>query len=217
MHYNISKEVIIKSEYAAKSKTQKSKFVSEFISKLEKEYVVLDYGCGKLRYTIDIAEKVKNVVGIDSINQFQLKQIINGRKISLEEYSSQCSENLRLLPIEKYDFPQDIFDFAICTNVLSAIPNIEDRQIVIKNLKKSIKDQGRILISVQYRNSYFSLYDKRCNAKKHLDGWIINNKSRYSFYGLIRPEILESMCLKENLIIKESIKRNGSIFLILTK
>lgn len=45
----------------------------------------MDYGCGKLRYSIPLANRVETVVGIDSKFQWGKKQIINRVKGVLKE------------------------------------------------------------------------------------------------------------------------------------
>jgi 2-polyprenyl-3-methyl-5-hydroxy-6-metoxy-1,4-benzoquinol methylase len=154
MHYWISNNIIIKSENAAKSCNQTNKLVLKYISTLSNNFVALDYGCGKLRYTIPLCKTVKSVYAIDSIDQLSRIQVINGRKTSILSYADSTS-NLNVFELSEDHWKNQNYDVVFCCNVLSAIPNQDDRIQVLKNIKSVLKTNREALITVQYRNSYF--------------------------------------------------------------
>lgn len=216
MHYKINDKIDIKSENAAKSTKQTNKIVMKYISQLSNEYTVLDYGCGKLRYTIPLCNTVKTVFAVDSRNQITRNQIIDGRKTTITYLESKIP-NLRVFDVsEKYWLMQN-YDIVLCCNVLSAIPNHSDRIQVLKNIRSVLKSNGEALITVQYRNSYFKLYGERESAFPYYDGWIINNRGNYSFYGIITSKALEKLCYEAGLKIVDIRLNDGSIYFIVKR
>jgi SAM-dependent methyltransferase len=197
MHYSIKKEneIVIKSEYAAKSIRQQSGWVIDWIKNLPVNSIVLDYGCGKLRYTIPLIQRVNEVIAVDSKEQLnRIQKIDKDKQLTIKEYSKSVS-NLKVCSIEEFNYNQ-YFDWALCTNVLSAIPHENERIKVLQNIYQALKSNGKALITTQFRNSYFKLYQIKENAQNYNDGWIIKNKKGYSFYGIIPPNSLKELCLK---------------------
>lgn len=115
---------VIESELAAKSTRQPNKQVLEYIRTLSPEAVVLDYGCGKFRYTIPLSIQVKKVVAIDSLEQLSKRQIIAGRAMTLLEYQNN---KVSICTIDSGKWRDTKYDAVICTNVLSAIPNTNQK------------------------------------------------------------------------------------------
>lgn len=218
MHYNVGKEkdILIKSEYAAKSMRQQSGWVIDWINGLPKDKVVLDYGCGKLRYTIPLFQRVKEVIATDSSYQVNRIQKIDGEHLSnLREYQKNVN-NLKVCTVEEFDY-SGYFDYALCTNVLSAIPYESERINVLRRIYKSLKRDGKALITTQYRNSYFKFYETRDNARRFNDGWLINSRKGYSFYGIITPKSLKELSIKADINVKECSSIGESAYIILEK
>lgn len=212
MHYKIN-DKLIKSEYAAKSIKQTNKEVLKIINELPNDIVTLDYGCGKLRYTIHLSKKVKHVYSIDSSEQINRKQLIKDVKTTVKDYSNKL-DNVTVLTLEDNCWKKNKYDFIICCNVLSAIPIYEKRIEIFKNIKKLLNYNGKALISTQYSNTYFNKYKIRKDCQKYYDGWIINGKKSTAFYGIITLEKLIYYAKKVGLNIEKSYKKNGSAYLI---
>ena len=123
MHYQIN-DITIKSELAAKPLSQTNKYVLQYISLLSNECEVLDYGCGKLRYSIPISKKVKGVVAIDSKEQVDSYKKIGDRYCRPRDMSDS---HLAVLSIDEMKWDKPKFDVVFCTNVLSAIPFENER------------------------------------------------------------------------------------------
>ena len=162
MHYKIN-DGIIESELAAKSTRQPNKQVLKYINTLSSDEVVLDYGCGKLRYTIPLSKQVKKVVAIDSLEQLSKRQIINGKMMRLLDF---YDEAISIYSIDSVEWRNQQYDTIFCTNVLSAVPYYIERLQILKNAKSVLKDSGVLFISTQYRNSYFNTYN--CSATRFL-------------------------------------------------
>lgn len=218
MHYKIklNKEIVIKSENAAKSVLQQNKNLLRYLECIPKEAKVLDYGCGKLRYSLFLLDRGNKVCAVDSAFQLHRKQKINLEKnVSIFEVKKSL-EDLEVYLIDDFTLKEK-FDWAICTNVLSAIPFEDIRINVLKNIKESLRVGGKLIISLQYRNSYFNSYEKRENAIKYGDGWILQNKNNYTFYGIILPDKIKHMCKILDFKILDEKIIDGSIILKLEK
>lgn len=214
MHYKINNGVI-ESELAAKSTRQPNKQVLEYIRTLSPEAVVLDYGCGKFRYTIPLSIQVKKVVAIDSLEQLSKRQIIAGRAMTLLEYHNN---KVSICTIDSGKWRDTKYDAVICTNVLSAIPHHYERLQILKNARSVLKDTGEMFISTQYRNSYFNTYNERIDIQRYNDGWLIpraNNK--YCFYAPLTSDAVAELCMEAELQIRKIYKRDGSCFIIAVK
>ncbi|WP_278548461.1 class I SAM-dependent methyltransferase [Paraclostridium bifermentans] len=212
MHYKIN-DKLIKSEYAAKSIKQANKEVLKIINELPNDIVTLDYGCGKLRYTIHLSKKVKHVYSVDSNEQINRKQLIKDAKTTVKDYSNRL-DNVTVFSLEDNGWKKNKYDFIICCNVLSAIPIYRERIVIFKNIKKLLSNNGKALISTQYSNSYFNEYKIRKDCKKYYDGWIINGKKNTAFYGIITLEKMIYYATKVGLNVEKSYKKNGSAYLI---
>ena len=132
MHYHVG-EYIIESELAAKPIGQTNKRILDFINELPKETQVLDYGCGKLRYSLPLSNKVSKVVAIDSNFQVDKIQKIGSLYTSPRMYNKN---NLFVYDLDEEEWKKYTYDVVLCTNVLSAIPLNEYRLQVLQNAYK---------------------------------------------------------------------------------
>ncbi len=216
MNYKINNNINIKSHNAAKSIKQTNKFLLNYITHLPSNYTVLDYGCGKLRYTLPLCDTVETVFAIDSSEQLARIQNIDGVKTTVLSFEDKYP-NLKIYELSKNEWMNRHYDFILCSNVLSAIPYRKERVKVLKNIRNVLKPNGTALITVQYRNSYFSDYENRSTAIPYYDGWIINNKGNYSFYGLVIPEKLKKLCSEAKLIIENTQLKDGSCYIFVKR
>jgi 2-polyprenyl-3-methyl-5-hydroxy-6-metoxy-1,4-benzoquinol methylase len=212
MHYNIN-NLCIKTEYAAKSFKQPCKVVLDFINTLPKNINVLDYGCGKLRYTIPLSQKASFVVSIDSPEQLDKLQMVGDCYTTVREYAEKNLSNVTVYDLKSQEWQLKYYDVILCTNVLSAIPDDITRLDLLINIKNRLAHNGFLFLCVQFRNSYYKQYSKKINAENYNDGWIIDYHNKSSFYGIIMPEKLENLCYTAGLEIFETYTRDGSIYL----
>ncbi len=214
MHYRVNNG-IVESELAAKSVFQPNKYVLEYILSLNPTDTVLDYGCGKLRYTIPLSRQVKSVVAIDSEEQIEKIQMISGKKTALSQYHV---DNVLICPIHSSAWKNQTYDVIICTNVLSAIPYRKERIKLLKNAKSVLKNTGTIYITTQYRNSYFSKYNGRDGVERFNDGWLIpRKKNKYSFYAPLNSNEIIDLCVETGFVIDKCFQKDGSCFIFASK
>lgn len=213
MHYKVEKKTI-KTEYAAKSPSQANKNVLKWIDSLPYNSSVLDYGCGKFRYTIPLSSKVQNVTAVDSSYQVNRIQRINGISTNLSNYASQYLPNVNVFDIHSNAWENAKYDYILCSNVLSSIPMLEERVYITNKFSNLLKPEGLVLLCTQFRNSYFNTYDENPRAKRFYDGWIIKTTWGYSFYGLITSDKMVSICETGNLQIIDKYIDDGSAYVL---
>lgn len=216
MHYTIN-EYLIKSENAALSYQQTNSQVLKYIDALPNDINILDYGCGKCRYSRQLDNKSKSIVLLDSKIQINRRQMICGTMTTVKSFANTFLHNSTVFSLEELNQLNMKFDFILCTNVLSAIPFTSKRIDVLKNINAFLKENGTALITVQYRNSYFNTYSEKRDAFRYNDGWIIPRGHDYAFYGIIQPQTLYDYCENAYLEIKEKHLNDGTVYLVVKK
>ncbi len=211
MHYEI-KGFEIKTENAAKPYGQASKWLLDEIAQLPRTSVALDYGCGKFRYTIPLSRRVRTVCAVDSSYQIDRVQQIHDKRTTLEDYADKCLRNVHVQEVSSGTWRKMKFDFVLCVNVLSVIPSRQIRISVLRSFRAVLKPNGQILVSCQYRNSYFDAWQNNPNAERHKDGWLVRSRNGASFYAIIPPERLLRHCREAGLVVLRSGAKGETAF-----
>lgn len=210
MHYHLG-EYVVESELAAKPISQTNKKILHFINALPSESRVLDYGCGKLRYSIPLSNKVSKVVAIDSSFQVDKIQKIGTLYTSPRMYKKN---NLFVYDLDEDEWKKYTYDVVLCTNVLSAVPINEYRLQILQNAYDVLCKKGFLMISVQYRNSYYSSYKKREDVISYNDGWLIKRSyNKYAFYGMPSVETVTSLCYEVGFRDCQTTVEDGTYFI----
>jgi SAM-dependent methyltransferase len=197
MRYEVE-GLTVRAENAAQSADKPNAHVLSWIEVLDHDGRILDYGCGKLRYTIPLAGRTRQVVGVDSAVQLDRAQVVGGCETTVRRYVAEHLENVTVVGQDEprwRDGPG--FDAALCANVLSAIPDRAVRVGVLRDIGASLGPDGRLLACTQYRHSSFAGYAESDRARRYGDGWLIvdaRNPAFAHFYGLIDKESLVAHC-----------------------
>ncbi len=190
MHYTYN-DIIIKAENSAKPLTTPSKemlnLFSEYISDSD---IVLDYGCGKLRYTIPLSKIAKNVIGVDSKEQLGRTIKISRISTTLIDYVKQFT-NIELIPQCSPKWKELTYDKIILSHVLSSIPFEEERIRVINTLRNVMSDSSVLIACTNHRMSYFRKWEHSNKVIKYNDGYLVKEPVA-SYFGIIRKERLAS-------------------------
>ena len=216
MHYHVLGKTI-RSERAAKSWRQPSAHVLAWIAALPRSFVALDYGCGKLRYTIPLASRVKSVQAVDSALQLKRLQCVGGYQTTVSAYVAKHLPNARALDVDSEAWRRRRYDAVLCTNVLSAIPTAGARMRVLNSIGDVLKPRGRVLLSTQYRNEYFRRYRDVEGAERCLDGWLVPcpaEPNAATFYGLIDRYALTALADSAGLGVIQSYHRGESAYVV---
>jgi 2-polyprenyl-3-methyl-5-hydroxy-6-metoxy-1,4-benzoquinol methylase len=195
--------VELRTENAAKPFHQASKWLLEQIAQLPRSTVALDYGCGKFRYTIHLSHRVSRVSAVDSSYQVERIQQIANKRMTLREYVHRYLRNVSVHEVSSHTWRQRTYDFVLCSKVLSVIPHRAERIVVLQDLVNVLKPAGQILISTQFRNSYFEQWKASPNATWIKDGWFVRSSHGASFYAIIPPKKLAALCRSAGLSIAQ--------------
>lgn len=188
MHYKIN-DILIKSENAAKPTFTPSKDMLLLLKKyIKKSDRVLDYGCGKLRYTIPISKMAKIVHGVDSDEQIYRTIMIKGKETTVSDLARKY-KNIVLQTISKKEWQKLKYDKILLSHVLSAIPHEKDRYKIVYSLQE-VMHMGSILIAcTNHRMSYFKKWDVSPKVEKYNDGYFVKEPVP-SYFGVINKEKL---------------------------
>jgi len=216
MHYRVRQRLVC-AENAAKSWMQPSQYVLAWIDALPRRSCVLDFGCGKLRYTIPLCDRVRSVCAVDSAVQVDRVQTIGGVTITARQYAASRLPAVKIYSVDETGWTRNRYDAILCCNVLSAIPLLTVRQRILKKLLAVARDGGLLLATTQYRNSYFTSFASNPRARRHLDGWLVEDPrdaNRASFYGMVPVHELSRAVAKAGWHVEEALTKGESAFVV---
>ncbi|MCM5554522.1 class I SAM-dependent methyltransferase [Pleomorphomonas sp. NRK KF1] len=212
MRYNLYDGVEIRTENAAKPASQPSKYLLSIMSNLENVESSFDYGCGKLRYSEHILKSTSILTVVDSECQLSREQYLFGRKTSIRSLYERANV-VDVYNQEEFDLVERKYDRGFCINVLSAVPSYEWRWKIVKSIHRKLATGGEVLFVVQYRNSDFSRMMRMENTRPWLDGFIIDSRRGYSFYGLLPPQRLHRFLLRAGFHVTDFKLNEGSAYM----
>jgi 2-polyprenyl-3-methyl-5-hydroxy-6-metoxy-1,4-benzoquinol methylase len=200
MRYRV-KGVEIRTENAAKPYSQRSQAVVAYLKTAPRVNTVLDYGCGKLRYSDLLARIGKRATFVDSELQLTRRQRIRGKVTTVTELVAERYSNIEVMSAETAMLDQSSYDFVTCINVLSAIPTMAAIDAVLRAIKRLTKHSGVAVFINQHRNSYFKRFEV---GKRHLFGHLHEGKRGYSYYGVMTKEVVQSLLLEYGYVIRRA-------------
>jgi hypothetical protein len=181
----------IRSENTAKPVSQAAAPLVDWLRSRGSLRRALDYGCGKLRYACTLAENSKFLTLVDSAYQLNRTQVIDGGRTNVRAYARKHWQHVRVLDVGDFEDDNARFDFALCANVLSAIPSKSVRCHALGLIRSKLAGDGRALFAVQFRNSFYRDLAQRCDVVPHLDGYVLRTLRGTFYYGLIPPDKLQ--------------------------
>lgn len=188
MHYKIN-DTLVKSENAAKPTFTPSKdmllLLRDYIKKTD---CVLDYGCGKLRYTIPISKMAKIVHGVDSDEQIYRPIKVKGKKITISDLAKKY-KNIVLQTISKKEWQKLKYDKIVLLHVLSTVPHEKDRFKIVRALYGVMHSESILIACTNHRMSYFKKWDVSPKVEKYNDGYFVKEPIA-SYFGVINKEKL---------------------------
>lgn len=216
MRYRIPGFGIIRSENAAKPFSQKSQYLVELLSKLERVECTVDYGAGKLRYLEELLNTSSKVTIVDSSEQIDRTQIIFGEYQSVRDYASGKNA-VHVETTKQFLEYAIVYDRAFLANVLQIIPIPIIRLQILKRIFRCLKPGGQLLTCVQYRNSDFTRMASMQNSTFFKDGIIIKHLRGTSFYGFIKPDIFQSLIEQAGFRVEDRRLHDGSCYIWASK
>jgi len=131
---------------------------------------VLDFACGPGLNLIHLAKKGFDLYGVDTSPYFikQIKSKIN-KSIKIKKRIS-----LKILKKNyiKLPFDDNYFDYIVCVSVLSLFGDQKKIENLLKELKRVMKPNAKIILDVNGSKSHYVTYGKK------------KRKFLYEFYGI---------------------------------
>lgn len=213
MHYTCNGLTIF-AEDAAKPASQSSSYVVELLDNLGPFRNGLDFGCGRLRYATHLYHLTRTLTVVDSSEQLDRTQPLFGTQTTVRKYVRTFWTATRALDTDEFASDSRLYDFSLCSNVLSSVPDCADRVNMLSRIGLRLAKNGQLLITCQYTNSYFCDKMRDETTLKYNDGFLLGNTKRASFYGLIPLPKLEAYCVAAGLSIFKSWRNNQSAYVI---
>jgi 2-polyprenyl-3-methyl-5-hydroxy-6-metoxy-1,4-benzoquinol methylase len=204
MHYPIH-DIVIHSENAAKPESDAARPLVDWLAQRDETPSALDYGCGKLRYTHNLASRSRRIGICDSNVQLTREQIIHGVRTSAQAFAKGNWPDCRVHILEEFLRSQcRKYHFVLCANVLSAIPSQRIRARSLRAIRNTLTTNGQVLFVNQHTNSYFTLIRQKPTTRPHLDGWISETNGHFSYYGILNKVAVETLATAHGFGIVES-------------
>lgn len=151
-----------------------------YLRDINKKEFVLDLGCGNGQQTIVVAKECKKVIGIDNnlTNLAIAKQLVKDKKIKNAEFIKTDLE-------KKLFFKNESFDKILALDVLE---HLRKRKQFLKEIKRVLKPEGLIYLSVPNKNTSWKKRQKKVGLNYYTDP---DHKIEYSLSG-IRKILLQT-------------------------
>ena len=143
--------------------------VANYLNDISNNKIVLDAGCGTGKYLNVLETNSKEYIGID----LSKNQLDKARLKSTRSNTKLICSDLANIPLEDKSI-----DLIVSCWVLGTITNINERNTVLKELKRVLKDNGQIVLIENAENSEFEIIRNRNkdNRTRDYNNWILNNK-----------------------------------------
>jgi len=188
MHYRVRGRLIA-TEFTAKPPSQASAHLLAFLNDYKRVAHACDYGCGKLRYAGALFALADSVTLVDSPEQLDRHQLIDGHHTTVRQLAKQRWPTARIETVSQFQArSKPRFDFVLCASVLSAIPTRNARTRALRAIARRLKAHGVILVVNQHTNSYYSQTARRDDVISHLDGYLVPSNGSASYYGILGKE-----------------------------
>ena len=199
MRYYVDRGTEVRSENAALPVSQIGKYFADYLRSLAPVSHSADYGTGKGRYVETILETSKRLDVVDSTVQLERKQKFAGKSSTLmDEYKN--TNSVSVLSIKQFLDSPEKYDRVFILNVLPVIPIPSIRRNILLRCRSKLKQEGELVIAVNYRNSEFTKSIVSPQSRPHRDGYLINGLRGHYFITLMAPPIVEQML--EELVLR---------------
>jgi Methylase involved in ubiquinone/menaquinone biosynthesis len=145
------------------------KYIEKELIKKTKDKVVLDAGCGSGKFLPLIEKIAKELYAVDAAQE-QLE-------IAKEKINNK--DNIIQSDLVQLPFEDNKFDIIYCTWVLGTILDELKRKLVLDELKRVLKKNGKIILVENNIGGYFEQMRNRypnINKTKRYNDWVMKNK-----------------------------------------
>lgn len=145
------------------------KYIEKELIDITKDKIVLDAGCGSGKFLSAIEKVAHTLYGVD----------VSLEQINIAKAKVKNKENIICTDLVKLTFEDNKFDIIYSSWVLGTIIDIEKRNEVLKELKRVLKPNGKIILIENNIGGYFErMRDRYPNKEKTLkyNNWILGNE-----------------------------------------
>ena len=185
-----------------------------WLGEIQEVSSALDYGCGKLRYSGVLARKCAMLTLVDSEAQLSREQQLGRTRATVRQFAQRHWPKCRVLNIDEFGRDRRTYDFVLCANVLSAIPDKRVRSRTLLKIASVLGKTGHCLFVAQYRNSYFKEVAVSPNAIAHLDGWILKTRRGAFYFGILNKQRLTSLLIRRGFLIEKEWTEGESAYVL---
>lgn len=182
--------------------------VSEFLDTIENKNKLLDIGCGTgrdIECAVSKGFDKNNCIGVD----YAQGQITELKK---KGFNGVCAD-MKQLPFEDQSF-----DTILCIASLHHLLTTSEQEQALLEIKRVLKKQGRVLISVWVPEQQYIDSELRKQKWEYVEDNIVKvlftyeNKKLERYYYLFKTEELINLLEKLGFQIKETRYENGNYF-----
>ena len=167
-------------EHFDNTRLYKWTWVNEFLNQLRKDSVVYDIGCGNGRNMENNNTKNLNFIGIDNCENFV--------KICKSKNLNVIYGNMTSIPL-----PSSSADALICIAVFHHLENKENRIKALLEMKRLLKHNGKILLSVWSINQPPKTRRSFNNYGNNIVLWNKYGKIYERFYYIFKVDELKTL------------------------
>jgi len=179
-------------------------WVTEFLDNLNPYSLVYDIGCGNGRNMIHNKNNI-TFIGIDNCTSFV--EICKNKNLNI------INSNITQIPLRN-----NSADAVLCIAVLHHLSNTHNRLKALLEMKKIIKENGKILLSVWSINQPAKTRRTFNSYGNNIVLWNNNNGKVYErYYYIFKIDELKYLFANAGLYIKEHTYNCGNEIFILTK
>lgn len=207
------KGIAIHSDRAALPSGRKSQTFVNALERANANGSCVDYGCGKLRHFDELTNRFNRLTVVDSKKQLTKAQVVHGKLTTVTKFCQRYKKVTVVALDEVQSFGRK-HDWAICVNVLSAIPVAKVRVQALANIHRLLKKDGKLLLITQYRNSRFAHFAKGTPV---LDGHAYQSSRGVHFFGQIPPATIKRYLKQAGFEMVQVRRPDGYLFVTARK
>lgn len=170
------------------TRTYKWPWINEFLNNFKEQQLIYDIGCGNGRNMINNRKHI-NFIGIDNCIKFI--------DICRQKNLNVVNSNITNIPLKN-----NTADAIICIAVLHHLSNPQNRLTAILEMKRVLKPNGKILLSVWSKNQPSKTRRTFNSYGNNIVLWNNNGKIYERYYYIFKIDELKQLFMQAGLIIK---------------
>jgi len=167
---------------------------------------LIEYGFGSGVNTMHLAKCGYEIYGLDATNgaiKSANKKLKTIKNIDSRVFLSRLEENINRLPFE-----DNSFDYALIISVISLLGSYERINLVLKELSRVMKSDGKIIADVNSSNSQFALDGKNIGDHIFVNSGRKNNQEEIKCFCPDDPAVFRKIFNQYFTIVDEGLSKS---------